>query len=408
MEDNLTVSVARCDLDGVVESIITDPAAVFAAMKPGESLVRLFPASMIEKALHFLEAVRTHESTARWELATESREGHQPLLLSGIRYDDALYVGAVPGTDAQDRHLEEMARIVSEQSVVLRQVAKQKFELAANYLQYRSDAHLEDLTRLNNELVNLQRELVRKNFELEQLNRLKNELLGVAAHDLRNPLGIITAYSAYMLENLEPPLPEELVELVSGMHTASEFMLMLVEDLLDFSAIESGKLQLERMPADLVSLVDHNVRTNQVLANRKSIRLDVTVGPNLPLVWVDTTKIEQVLNNLIGNAVKFSPPGSEVRIAVASDGDEVTVSVADQGPGIPVAEQDKLFTPFTRLSARPTGGEKSTGLGLAICRRIVEGHGGTLTLASTAGEGATFTFALPVDQPDALADTDML
>ena len=239
MEDNLTVSVARCDLDGVVESIITDPAAVFAAMKPGESLVRLFPASMIEKALHFLEAVRTHESTARWELATESREGHQPLLLSGIRYDDALYVGAVPGTDAQDRHLEEMARIVSEQSVVLRQVAKQKFELAANYLQYRSDAHLEDLTRLNNELVNLQRELVRKNVELEQLNRLKNELLGVAAHDLRNPLGIITAYSAYMLENLEPPLPEELVELVSGMHTASEFMLTL----------QSGSCQSQVNPA---------------------------------------------------------------------------------------------------------------------------------------------------------------
>src|SRR5690606_25220063 len=134
--------------------------------------------------------------------------------------------------------------------------------------------------------------------------------------------------------------------------------------------------------------------TNQVLANRKSIRLNLAVGSNLPLVWVDPTKIEQVLNNLVGNAVKFSPPGSEVRIAVASDGDAVTVSLPDAGPGIPAAEQDKLFAPFTRLSARPTGGEKSTGLGLAICRRIVEGHGGTLTLASTVGEGATFTFAL--------------
>lgn len=397
MDANQSVSVVRCDLDGVVESIIADPASLFAALKPGESLVRLFPASMLEKALHFLEAVRTHESTARWELAAESREGHHPLLLSGIRYGNALFVGVVVETGAQDRHFEDVARIVNEQTVVLRQAAKQQLGLAVSHLQYSSDTHLDDLMRLNNELVNLQRELVRKNLELEQLNRLKNELLGIAAHDLRNPLGVITIYSAYMLEDLEPPLQAEVAELVSDMRTASEFMLALVEDILDYSAIESGKLQLDRMPADLARLVEQNVRRNQVLANRKSIRLELAVEPNLPLVAVDATKIEQVLNNLIGNAVKFSPSESVVRIAVASDGGAVTVVVADEGPGIPLAEQDKLFIPFTRLSARPTGGEKSTGLGLAICRRIVEGHGGELSLESAPGAGSTFRVTLPID-----------
>ena len=407
MDANQSISVVRCDLDGVVESIIVDPASLFAALKPGESLVRLFPASMLEKALHFLDAIRTHESTARWELATESREGHQPLLLSGIRHGSALFVGAVLDTGAHDRHFEDMARIVNEQAAVLRQVAKQQFELAASHLQFDSDAHLDDLMRLNNELVNLQRELMRKNLELEQLNRLKNELLGIAAHDLRNPLGVITVYSAYMLEDLEPPLQAEVAELVSDMRTASEFMLALVEDILDYSAIEGGKLQLDRLPVDLAPLVVHNVRRNQVLANRKATRLDLAVEPNLPPVAVDATKIEQVLNNLIGNAVKYSPPESVVRIVVASGNDVVTVTVADEGPGIPLAEQDKLFMPFTRLSSRPTGGEKSTGLGLAICRRIVEGHGGELTLASAAGAGATFTFTLPVDQPAAPANADM-
>ncbi len=397
MNGHLPTAIARCDVDGSVESILVDVDGFFAELKPGESLLRLFDATIIDKALHFLEAVRSKAPLALWEMTTLRNGVHLPLLLSGIRDGDSLYIAATIAENAQSRQLEDMARIVSEQATALRMAAKGQYQLATSQMEGGFGGHFDDLTRLNNELVNLQRELMGKNRELERLNQVKNELLGMAAHDLRNPLAIINLYSAYLLEELDPALPADQAALVAEIQTASEFMVALVDDLLDLSTIESGKLQLERTPVDLAALVQQNVRRNQVLANRKAIRLDLTVGSELPLVTLDTIKIEQVLNNLIGNAVKYSPAASVVGVHVARTGDAVAISVADSGPGIRAEDRDRLFRPFTRLSARPTDGEKSSGLGLAICRRIVEGHGGTLGLTSTDGSGSTFVFTLPIN-----------
>lgn len=408
MDANRPFAVVRCDLDGVVEEVVFDPAGMLGRLTSGKNLIHIFPSSVAGKALRFLEALRIGEPIGEWEMATESPNGYQPMLLSGTRAEGRLLIGVAIANGPAERNFEDMARIVNEQATALRHAAKQQFELATSQFQSSTDARFDDLTRMNNELVNLQRELVRKNRELEHLNRLKNELLGMAAHDLRNPLGIISLYSSYLLEELEPALPKEHADLVAEIRTASEFMLALVDDLLDFSTIESGKLQLDRAPTDLHRLVEQNVRRNQVLASRKSIQLYFTARQDLPVITIDTIKIEQVLNNLIGNAVKYSPRGANVRIDIGVERDAIVVAITDQGPGISPAEQDNLFNPFSRLSVRPTGGEKSTGLGLAICRRIIEGHGGKLSLASTPGVGSTFTFALPVDQPDALADRDML
>lgn len=397
MNEYQPFAVIRCDLDGTIESAIFDPASLLSRLRPGEGLVGFFPASMVGKILRFLDALRAGESFGQWEVATETPDGYQPMLLSGIRAEESLIIGLSVVGGRAEHNLEDMARIINEQAAALRHATKQRFELASSQFQSSTDAQLDDLTRMNNDLINLQRELVRKNRELEHLNQQKNELLGMAAHDLRNPLGIISLYSAYLLEELEPALPEDQADLVSEIRTASEFMLTLVDDLLDFSTIESGRLQLDRRPADLQGLVEQNVRRNQVLANRRAIQLNFTAAPELPIISLDAIKIEQVLNNLIGNAVKYSPRGSSVEVIVSVADNAITVAVADEGPGIAPAEQDKLFSPFTRLSVRPAEEEKSTGLGLAICRRIVEGHGGALSLESALGAGSTFRFTLPLD-----------
>ena len=397
MNDYQPFAVIRCDLDGIIESAIFDPASLLSRLRPGESLVRLFPASMAGKILRFLEALRAGESFGQWEVAIEDPAGYRPVLLSGICAEESLVIGIAIVGGRVKFNLDDMARIINEQAAELRQATKQRYELAASQFQFDADPRYEDLTRMNNELINLQRELVRKNLELEHLNQQKNELLGMAAHDLRNPLGIISLYSAYLLEELEPALPEDHAELVAKIRTASEFMLALIDDLLDFSTIESGKLQLDCGPADLRNLVEQNVRRNQVLANRRAIQLEFTAAPELPLISLDAIKIEQVLNNLIGNAVKYSPRGGSVEVTVSVMDDAIVVAVADEGPGIAPAEQDKLFRPFTRLSVRPADEEKGTGLGLAICRRIIEGHGGELSFESTPGTGSTFRFTLPFD-----------
>jgi signal transduction histidine kinase len=137
-----------------------------------------------------------------------------------------------------------------------------------------------------------------------------------------------------------------------------------------------------------------------VLAAKKHIHLTFDAPDSLDLTLeADGPKLEQVLNNLIGNALKFSPPGAGVEVRLVRDGDRAVVSVRDQGPGIPAAEVGKLFRFFQKTSVRSTGGERSSGLGLAIARKIVEGHGGAIWVETEAGRGSTFSFALPLTAP---------
>ncbi len=258
------------------------------------------------------------------------------------------------------------------------------------------EALYDELTKLNNELLNLHREMAKTNVELEKVNEQKNRLLGMAAHDLRNPLGVIHAYAEFLEAEASDVLTAEQREFVITIKDTSDFMLKMVTDLLNVSAIEAGLLELDRQPADLARLIQRSVTLNGVLASKKEIALDFDSLGTIPTLSFDAGKIEQVLNNLISNAIKFSHRGTRVRILLASTNQVVTVSVRDQGQGIPAEEFPKLFIPFSSLSVRPTAGEQSTGLGLAIVHRIVEGHGGRIWIESEVGKGSTFTFTLPV------------
>ena len=252
-----------------------------------------------------------------------------------------------------------------------------------------------NLLSANNELSNLSRKLQKTNAELIKLNELKNQFLGMAAHDLRNPIGVILSYSDFLLEEAADVLKEEHAKFLAIIRKSSEFMLSLLDNLLDIAKIESGRLDLDLEPADLVALIQNNLMLNQSLADKKAIRIIFLSDAPLTTVLIDRTKIEQVLNNLISNAVKFSLPGTTVEVHISKNADHLTVSVRDEGQGIPEAERQKLFQPFSRTSVKSTGGEKSTGLGLAIVRKIVLGHGGKIGVDSEVGRGSTFYFTLP-------------
>lgn len=172
-------------------------------------------------------------------------------------------------------------------------------------------------------------------------------------------------------------------------------MLRMVEDLLDHVQLETAGLRLEREPVDLVDLVRENILVNSMFAEEKDILLTASLPEGPLVIRVDPGKIEQVLNNLIGNALKFSLPGTKVSVRVVVHEESCEISILDEGPGIPASEQDRLFQPFSRLSPRPTGGEKSTGLGLAIVRRIVEGHGGRVWVENGPEVGSRFVVRLP-------------
>jgi len=247
-------------------------------------------------------------------------------------------------------------------------------------------------------------EIAQKNAELAKLNELKNQFLGIAAHDLRNPLAVVTTCSDFLLSPESGLLSgKKRTEFLGRIKANGEFMLKLINDLLDVAKIESGRLDMELTTGDLCGLIDENLMMNRMLAEKKGIRLDFAPECGLPPLRFDRHKIEQVLNNLISNAVKFSASGTAVTVRAVLSGGAVVVSVQDQGPGIPAGELDQLFRPFSKITVQSTAGEKSTGLGLAISRKIVEGHGGQIWAESEVDTGSTFSFSLPASYADPAA-----
>ena len=254
----------------------------------------------------------------------------------------------------------------------------------------------EGLVAAGNELSNLGRELQKKNAELVKLNELKNEFLGMAAHDLRSPISSIYSFSAFLLEEAGANLDQDHVEFLSAIHFSSKFMLGLLSDLLDIAKIESGKLNLNKIPTDIIRFIDHNINLNRMMAKKKEINIVFTHYETIPDVSIDRQKIGQVLNNLISNAIKFSPQNTTVTVDVFISGENIIISIKDEGPGIPEEEQSNLFKPFSRTSVRATEGEKSTGLGLFIVQKIVLGHMGRIWLDGKVGKGSNFCFSLPI------------
>jgi signal transduction histidine kinase len=216
----------------------------------------------------------------------------------------------------------------------------------------------------------------------------------MAAHDLRNPISTIITYADMYLDD-ESTLPPDMVEVLGDIRSLSDFMLHMIVQLLDISVIEMGKLVLDEEFLEVVPFANEVVRLNSLLAQKKGIILEQHYSGELDRIRCDRHKLKQVMNNLISNAIKFSPQGAVVSISVFGSGGEMRVEVRDQGAGIQNHEQERLFKPFGRTSVRTTGGEKSTGLGLVISRRIVESHGGTIGVESAPGSGSTFWFTIP-------------
>ncbi len=250
--------------------------------------------------------------------------------------------------------------------------------------------------RIRSQLEELTSALRTKNLELARLDEEKSRFMGIAAHGLRNPLGVILGYTELMLSGDAGAVTEEQTEILGVMNSSVEFMLGLINDLLDFSLIQTGNIRLDLRPTDLVAVIRKNVSTNQVLADKKKIKLVFQQQCDLEPFVIDRRKVEQVLNNLLSNAIKFSHKETKVEVRLERDGDTVLLSVIDQGVGIPRSEVDTLFQPFQKTSARSTGGERSTGLGLAIVRNIVESHRGKIWCESEVGRGSTFRVSLPI------------
>jgi two-component system sensor histidine kinase/response regulator len=231
--------------------------------------------------------------------------------------------------------------------------------------------------------------------QLSKANAAKNRFLGMAAHDLRNPLASIRGLAEFLRDGVVGPLSSEQIDLIKTIHEASQGMLDLVNELLDVATIESGELKLSLESHNLTELIEKNVYHANIEAAKKRTKIVFAAPGRATLLPIDAGKINQVIANLLSNALKYSPAGSTITVELHHGKGTWAFSVKDQGPGIPENERDKLFKDFGRLSVKTTGGEKSTGLGLAICRKIVDAHQGTITAENLPKRGCEFRVTLP-------------
>jgi signal transduction histidine kinase len=380
-----------CDTGGVVRQVLYNGLGA-VPLAPGQSFESVLDCGSGEKCRAFLDTVRAKGAAYDWEMNVPAGGRLRLLRFSASTTADGIFVaGAATRSGIAS---------IYERYVHVGAVPAPEGSPASPQGAPRADLEGElydELSRLNNELVTAQRELTKRNVELERLNEIKNRFIGIAAHDLRNPLQVIEGYSQMLADGQLGGLSPGQEKVISVIRKNSDHMLKLVTDLLHISKFEAGKLHLELRETDLPALLETNVEFNRLVAGQKQIEIILSRDEGIPMLRVDAPKIEQVLNNLIGNAIKFSYPKTTVEVRAARRERDVVVDVRDEGQGIPAGELDRLFIPFENLSVKSTGGEPSTGLGLAIAKRIVEGHGGEMRVRSEVGVGSTFSFSLPVD-----------
>ncbi len=237
-------------------------------------------------------------------------------------------------------------------------------------------------------------ELEKANAALRQTNEEKGHILGVVAHDLRSGVGGMGGLAELLAEELAPE-QEQAREFVQLMQDESKRLLHLLSTLLDMSRLEQGRLQLRLEIFDLRALVTESVEYHRHFAELKQQTLSEEISPAPLLVAGDRVRLRQVLDNFLSNAIKFSPRGGTIRVRSHKVNREVSVEVHDSGPGLTQEDAGKVFKSFQQLSAKPTGGEESHGLGLAIAKKVIESHHGRIWAENSADAGgAVFGFAL--------------
>jgi len=235
-----------------------------------------------------------------------------------------------------------------------------------------------------------------KTRELEIANRHKSEFLANMSHELRTPLNAVIGFSEVLIERMFGDVNPKQEEYLNDILSSGKHLLSLINDILDLSKIEAGRMELETQPFDLPSALDNALTLIRERAARHSIGLKVHVDPRIGEVVADERKVKQVLLNLLSNAVKFTPEGGTITMSAALNGEAVAVSVADTGIGIAAEDQEAVFEEFRQVGDDYARKREGTGLGLALARRLVELHAGTLSVQSELGKGSTFTFTIPV------------
>jgi signal transduction histidine kinase len=358
-------------------------------------------AKALRDGMHFVSNdITADPRDLRWR-EEALRRGHRSAAAFPIRIEGRLHgVFAVYGAESglfDHENIQLLGEVASNVSLALERIEQEahrkRAEEALRTLNQDLERRVDERTA---ELASLNRELEGRNREVERANRLKSEFLARMSHELRTPMNAIVGFSDLLAEQAEGPLGEVYQGYVEHIRDGARHLLELINDVLDLSKIEAGRIELllqRFLASESLSEVLSVIRP---LAEIKKLEISNRVPGDLA-VYADRTRFKQVLYNLLSNAVKFTPEGGRVWIEGTQNGGHVSLAVSDTGLGIPAAEHAAIFEEFHQVGTTTKGIKEGTGLGLAITRRLVELHGGRIQVESQPGRGSRFTIRLPLE-----------
>lgn len=289
--------------------------------------------------------------------------------------------------------------VITGEQAFLEKLANQLGVALHNLRQYN------DLKMLAEQLRSSSEEIAAKNQQLEQASRMKSEFLANMSHELRTPLNAIVGFSEILKDGLMGSLSSQQKDASVDIFNSGKHLLALINDILDLSKIEAGKMQINLEPTNINALVQSSMQVVREQASLQNLQVSAKIQENLGDIWLDEVKVKQIIYNLLSNAVKFTPAGGRVHISARKiDGYQVTggrfehyleIMVSDSGIGIPEEAQAELFKPFTQIDNSLSRRHQGTGLGLAMVKRMAELHEGSVSLNSITDKGSTFTVLLP-------------
>ena len=255
---------------------------------------------------------------------------------------------------------------------------------------------LQENKRLVESLQRSNKLLFEANEELKKATQAKSEFLANMSHELRTPLNAVIGFSELMIDEVPGGVNEEQRQCLADILSSGKHLLNLINDVLDLSKVESGKMRLRLADVALTDVIEPLRRSMMPMLAPRKQRLDVEVEQGLPPVHADRAKVRQVLLNLLSNSIRFTPDGGRLKIKAIKEDNWCQVSVIDSGIGIKKEDQELIFEPFCQLDNHLTREKGGTGLGLALVKQIIEKHGGQIWVESEYGKGSRFTFTLPL------------
>lgn len=374
-----------CDRAGCIREVLRDDFQAFGNDVNGLPVAQLVSAHSMERYFAMLAQLQSESVVYGWEIEFESEQGRQSLHLAGALGENEILLIASEERNDVTRLNDELIKLNNHQVNRLREMIR-----AHSRRRPSADAAvLDDLSAVGNELAAAHRRLAKQEMEMERLLEQRNTMMGMLVHDLRTPLTVVVGVSSLLLADNLRPNQRSLIE---SIQTAAEAMAHLVNETMDWTQLKSATVKLSLRPHDVNQLIDEVLGVSRFLADRKKLKISHQSSHAVGPVLVDGPRIKQVLQNVIGNAVKFSPSGGVINVAVSAQAEIVTVAIEDAGPGIDEESLKSVFEPFVHS---PGGSDAGYGLGLAIARGIMDLHNAEIEIESAVGKGTRVFLRLP-------------